>query len=316
VAAEPQGTVDVGDAAASAPGAVEAADAAGVAGGEEARGEGELETADGTNPVATTSPVAEQAAAPVDETPELADGSGGGSGVDEPAHQAEPAWWSGATRAAERPAPPPPPVPLTQPTRQPTAVARREDPADGITRDHFGDLTLRPTGGAPIAEDFDAGPTELLDTTGEGLSWHRSPGQMAAGDGAGDWNEAVTDGARLPPPPDVSPPAPTDDEISGATRILTRPRLIERGNGDGNREHLLALGRTSIGRASDNLVHLLDEAVSRHHAEVVPGPQGYLLRDLGSENGIYVNGERTGEHLLHEGDVVQIGSRTLVFRSA
>lgn len=110
---------------------------------------------------------------------------------------------------------------------------------------------------------------------------------------------------------------PLDEaELSGATRILARPRLVERGNGEGNREHVLALGRTSIGRASDNLVHLLDEAVSRHHAEIVPGPEGYLLRDLGSENGIYVNGERTAEHVLAEGDVIQIGARTLIFRGA
>ena len=107
-----------------------------------------------------------------------------------------------------------------------------------------------------------------------------------------------------------------EDELSGATRILARPRLVELENGASGREHALALGRTSIGRASDNLVHLLDEAVSRHHAEVVPGPHGYLLRDLGSENGIYVNGERSPEHVLREGDVMQIGARTLVFHGA
>jgi pSer/pThr/pTyr-binding forkhead associated (FHA) protein len=119
-----------------------------------------------------------------------------------------------------------------------------------------------------------------------------------------------------PPPPGAGTGGRSADEISGATRILSRPRLVERGNGDGNREHQLALGRTSIGRASDNLVHLLDEAVSRHHAEIVLGADGYLLRDLGSENGIYVNGDRTDEHLLRDGDVIQIGARTLVYRGA
>ena len=138
-----------------------------------------------------------------------------------------------------------------------------------------------------------------------------------------DFHEAPTGEFDLPPPP--PPPAaptgqhlagPDDGELSGATRILARPRLTELENGGIGREHALALGRTTIGRASDNLVHLLDEAVSRHHAEIVPGPQGYLLRDLGSENGVYVNGERVPEHVLGEGDVVQIGARTLVFHSA
>jgi hypothetical protein len=267
--------------------------------------EGDPESADGTNPV-VTAPIAEET--PADEDAAVA--------AEVPPPPAGGGWWSeGTARTAVVGTPPPPPPPPAPPGRGRTAPAAAEDPAVGITRDHFGDLTLRPTGGEPIAEDFDAGPTELLDTTGEGLGWSRPPAQPPGGETDTDWHEAAT-GVHERSGPDVTPPAPSDDEISGATRILSRPRLIERGNGDGNREHLLALGRTSIGRASDNLVHLLDEAVSRHHAEIVPGPQGYLLRDLGSENGIYVNGERTGEHVLHEGDVVQIGSRTLVFRSA
>jgi hypothetical protein len=162
------------------------------------------------------------------------------------------------------------------------------------------DVELSPGG------SFDAGQTSLME-----------PAAPAAGD---DWHEAPTGGFEVPPlPPGPHPGEPLEEDegdLSGATRILARPRLVERGDGDGNREHVLALGRTSIGRASDNLVHLLDEAVSRHHGEIVPGPSGYLLRDLGSENGIFVNGERTSERLLHDGDVIQIGARTLVYRGA
>lgn len=186
------------------------------------------------------------------------------------------------------------------------------------------------------AADFDSGSTSLLDTgahaAGDGedrTEWDAAgPGGAAPVDpAADDWHEAPTGGFALPPPPpppqqqqepaSVGPSGEDveDGELSGATRILARPRLVERGDA-GDREHVLALGRTAIGRASDNLVHLLDEAVSRHHAEIVPGPSGYLLRDLGSENGIFVNGERTPEHVLHEGDVIQIGARTLVYRGA
>ncbi len=131
-----------------------------------------------------------------------------------------------------------------------------------------------------------------------------------------DPHEAPTGSFDVPPLPPPVAVGFEDDELSGATRILARPRLVEMESGVSGREHALALGRTSIGRASDNVVHLLDEAVSRHHAEVVPGPRGYLLRDLGSENGIYVNGERSPEHVLRDGDVIQIGARTLVFQGA
>lgn len=134
--------------------------------------------------------------------------------------------------------------------------------------------------------------------------------------GGDDPHEAPTGSFEVPPLPPPVAVGFEDDELSGATRILARPRLVEMENGLSGREHALALGRTSIGRASDNSVHLLDEAVSRHHAEVVPGPRGYLLRDLGSENGIYVNGERSPEHVLRDGDVIQIGARTLVFQGA
>jgi pSer/pThr/pTyr-binding forkhead associated (FHA) protein len=175
-------------------------------------------------------------------------------------------------------------------------------------------------------DDFDSGATSLLQpdarADADSTVLEGPPGEDLDRSGTrdrDDWHEAPTGSFAVPPLP-PSPPQPEDelddDELSGATRILSRPRLVEIENGSSGREHPLALGRTSIGRASDNLVHLLDEAVSRHHAEVVPGPQGYLLRDLGSENGIFVNGDRTPEHVLREGDVVQIGARTLVFHGA
>jgi hypothetical protein len=179
---------------------------------------------------------------------------------------------------------------------------------------------------------FDAGETSRLEpdtdmfdkdsTTLEAPSHVTGPVAVDAGLAQSEvWHEAPTGSIELPlAPPPMPPPArslDTDDgDLSGATRILARPRLVEMDNGSVGREHPLALGRTSIGRASDNLVHLLDEAVSRHHAEVIPSPAGYVLRDLGSENGIFVNGERTPEHILSEGDIIQIGARTLVFHGA
>jgi hypothetical protein len=189
-----------------------------------------------------------------------------------------------------------------------------------------------PGEGAMEPAPADPERTSFMDRTGDVLADlgplappRAAPLGPAPADADDDeWHEAPTGSFEVPPlPPGPAPGAAetnggvaADEDLGGATRILSRPRLMESGEGGGPREHMLALGRTSIGRASDNLVHLLDEAVSRHHAEIVPGPHGFLLRDLGSENGIFVNGERLPEHVLHDGDVIQIGARTLVYREA
>jgi pSer/pThr/pTyr-binding forkhead associated (FHA) protein len=50
-----------------------------------------------------------------------------------------------------------------------------------------------------------------------------------------------------------------------------------------------------------------DPLMSRRHAAFNAGPREVIVRDLGSRNGILVNGEKTPESVLHNGDVVQIG---------
>lgn len=49
-----------------------------------------------------------------------------------------------------------------------------------------------------------------------------------------------------------------------------------------------------VGRRKNLGLHLNDSAVSERHAEVVWGGDGYVLRDLGSSNGTYRNGEVVG----------------------
>lgn len=70
----------------------------------------------------------------------------------------------------------------------------------------------------------------------------------------------------------------------------------------------------TIGRALDNDVVLDSNDVSRHHVRIEPA--GTLLRliDLGSTNGTRVNGRRVSEHLLRNGDLVELGSTQLLFR--
>ena len=73
---------------------------------------------------------------------------------------------------------------------------------------------------------------------------------------------------------------------------------------------------TTIGRSEDNDVALPDRWISRHHAQIrrqdapSAGRDRYLVQDLGSKNGLFVNGARvTQPVLLQDGDQIQISPR-------
>jgi len=88
--------------------------------------------------------------------------------------------------------------------------------------------------------------------------------------------------------------------------------VVQRGPNAGSR-FLLDTEVTTAGRAPDSDIFLDDVTVSRRHAEFTRAAQGYLVRDVGSLNGTYVNRERIEEVLLSHGDEVQIGKYRLVF---
>ena len=71
---------------------------------------------------------------------------------------------------------------------------------------------------------------------------------------------------------------------------------------------------TTIGRAPTNRVVVPDDICSRHHCEVFQTKGEWILRDLGSRNGMLIDGTRVTEDWnLTEGDQVQIGEFYLVF---
>ena len=73
--------------------------------------------------------------------------------------------------------------------------------------------------------------------------------------------------------------------------------------------------RVTLGKASTNAVPLeYDETVSRLHAVLENLGFAWSIRDLGSRNGTYLNGERiTAERVLRSGDEVRIGKSRLLF---
>jgi pSer/pThr/pTyr-binding forkhead associated (FHA) protein len=65
--------------------------------------------------------------------------------------------------------------------------------------------------------------------------------------------------------------------------------------------------RVTIGREADNLIQLPHEKISKHHAAIRQAGAGWVLEDLQSTNGVFVNGQRVEGRELKDGDQVRIG---------
>jgi hypothetical protein len=98
------------------------------------------------------------------------------------------------------------------------------------------------------------------------------------------------------------------EELEGGRAVL----IVKRGPNAGSKFFLDA-DVTEAGRHPDSDIFLDDITVSRRHVEFRRGPAGFVLHDVGSLNGTYVNRERVEEAELRSGDEIQIGKFKLVF---
>jgi pSer/pThr/pTyr-binding forkhead associated (FHA) protein len=133
-----------------------------------------------------------------------------------------------------------------------------------------------------------------VDTTST-ISLSALEGALEAGDAGAQAEpeaEATTAGDGLPP---------------GSALLV-----VKRGPNAGSR-FLLDADVTTAGRHPDSDIFLDDVTVSRRHAEFVREAGGFLVRDVGSLNGTYLNRERIDAAGLAGGDEVQIGKYRLVF---
>jgi len=71
--------------------------------------------------------------------------------------------------------------------------------------------------------------------------------------------------------------------------------------------------RLTIGRDASATVRIEDDRASRLHAAIEPRPEGLVVLDLDSSNGLFVNDQLVSEHLLREGDVLTIGHTHIRF---
>ncbi|HYO88870.1 MAG TPA: FhaA domain-containing protein [Candidatus Limnocylindrales bacterium] len=71
---------------------------------------------------------------------------------------------------------------------------------------------------------------------------------------------------------------------------------------------------TTIGRAVECSISLDDPYASRLHAQIRLRNSRFVVLDAGSQSGTFVNSVRVFEHLLHNGDVLQVGRTRLIYQ--
>lgn len=125
----------------------------------------------------------------------------------------------------------------------------------------------------------------------------------------------------------AGPSAPPSQGDSGHTMVYSAAERLQEPLEERARQRaataLLVVGGTrmvvaasgaTIGRSRDCDVVLDDANVSRRHAEVRPRGDGWIVSDLGSTNGVAVNGVRIEQaQVLRPGDRVEVGTTTLTF---
>lgn len=97
-------------------------------------------------------------------------------------------------------------------------------------------------------------------------------------------------------------------------RLFTRPHLFQIVAGEAMPRNItLGEGKVTIGRGSDCGMRLLSSDLSRKHATLERTRRGYLLSDLESRNGVFVNEVRIESALLRDGDTIQLGNMQIVY---
>jgi adenylate cyclase len=76
----------------------------------------------------------------------------------------------------------------------------------------------------------------------------------------------------------------------------------------------LKKSKVTIGRLSDNDIVIKDNAISRSHAEILLKDNHYVIMDLGTRNGTWLNGKRIVQSSIKNKDTIRLGETTLTFK--
>ncbi len=99
-------------------------------------------------------------------------------------------------------------------------------------------------------------------------------------------------------------PGSTDETPSGKTAFL----IV-----GGTKVHTLQTAITNIGRRLDNHLVIDDPRVSRYHSQIRYMRGRFLIFDLNSTGGTYVNGQRVSQSVLYPGDVISLAGLPIIF---
>ncbi len=99
-----------------------------------------------------------------------------------------------------------------------------------------------------------------------------------------------------------------NDAISSAKLTLSQPNGCEQ-------DFTLEKSSVVLGRGTTSDINIADSKVSRNHARLEHGPDGYTLVDSGSANGVSVNGKPATRALLKPGDIIGIGDSSLEYKA-
>nr|WP_240929482.1 DUF3662 and FHA domain-containing protein [Streptomyces coryli] len=162
------------------------------------------------------------------------------------------------------------------------------------------------------AEDLDTGLYRVRSRTLAGSHSQAPQAQQAGaaprGGGYGGYGAGAPAQPQQPP---AMPSAPPPGGGRGAPAGQAR-RWVEI-NGV---RHQIAGNSLVLGRSTEADVRIDDPGVSRRHCEIRASDGGAAVQDLGSTNGIVVDGQHTTRATLRDGSRIVVGSTTVIYRQA
>ena len=205
-------------------------------------------------------------------------------------------------------------------------IADKPGHMDESARKAFDDLAKRTGGFTTTADKAEEVPAKIKEVVGVIRSTATAPPTMGGG------------GGGPIPMPGMSPALIAAIALAGLALLLAIAIVVAKRRGapgeatsavgggakvaaglsvtyaDGGAKAFRITGmRTAIGRGEDNHLVLHDPKISTRHAELLASRDGFVLRDLGSANGTWVNGRPATDAYLQLGDDIVLGDTHLTF---
>lgn len=155
----------------------------------------------------------------------------------------------------------------------------------------------------PVDEEREQGSTGPMDA----MSSDISTVVQGVNDGSDDTTIIETD--------DTSLLVSSEARLAYKDVVRTTVAQLSIGNGElAGTVMLLTDSEYTIGRQSDNSIQITDLGISGHHSRIYRGPEGYVLEDLKSRNGTWLNGTRIFHAILQNTDELRIGATEITYQ--